>query len=97
MTYSNLFVVLMGLGTVFFGLVCIVFLIKLMGFFVGKTETAPQAAPAAAPAAAAPLPQAEKVDDRAGESELVAVITAALAHELDTSPSGIRIMSVKKH
>ena len=87
----------MGLGTVFFGLICIVLLIKLMGFFVGKTEKPAAAVPAAAPAAPAPVPQTAKADDRAGESVLVAVITAALAHELDTSPSGIRIMSVKKH
>ncbi|MBQ3496526.1 MAG: OadG family protein, partial [Oscillospiraceae bacterium] len=43
MEYSNLFVVLMGIGTVFFGLICIIVLTLLMGKIIGGGE-APKAA-----------------------------------------------------
>ena len=44
MDYSLWFVCLMGMGTVFFGLVCIIILTKLMSAVLGK-----QPAPAAVP------------------------------------------------
>lgn len=65
--YSNLFVVLMGLGTVFVGLICIIVLCSISGAVIqaveGKKKSKPQndvKAPAAAPAApvAAPAPVA---------------------------------------
>ena len=49
--YSNLFVVLMGLGTVFAGLLCIILLVTLMSWVCNRTG-----APAAPQAAAAPAP-----------------------------------------
>ena len=42
--YSNLFVVLMGLGTVFAGLLCIILLVTLMSWVCNRTG-APKAAP----------------------------------------------------
>ena len=51
MEYSSLFVTLMGIGTVFFGLICIIFLTMAMGAILKGKEKAPAAA-AAAPAAA---------------------------------------------
>ena len=57
MEYSPLFVTLMGIGTVFFGLICIIFLTMVMGAVLKGKEKAPAAAaaaPAAAPKAAAP-------------------------------------------
>ena len=56
--YSNLFVVLMGLGTVFAGLLCIILLVTLMSWVCARTsapKTVPQmpAAPAAMPASGA--------------------------------------------
>ena len=55
MDYSNLFVCLMGLCTVFIGLICIIVLVSVMSNVVRRTDakTAPAAipAPAAAPAA----------------------------------------------
>lgn len=89
MEYSDLFVVLMGLGTTFFGLTCIIFLICLLGKLPGGEQ--PKSAPAPATAAAA-APAADKEQ----EKRVVAAITTSLAHELDISPSGIRIMSIKK-
>ena len=47
--YSNLFVVLMGLGTVFAGLLCIILLVTLMSWVCNRTG-APKAAPQAAAA-----------------------------------------------
>ena len=42
MEYSSLFVTLMGIGTVFFGLICIIFLTMAMGAVLkGKEKTLP--------------------------------------------------------
>ena len=85
MEYSNVFVCLMGMGTVFFGLICLIVLTSLMGRICGKKKNTVSATPAAAPVAAEP--------DR---QELVAAISAAIAEELGTDISGIRILSMKK-
>lgn len=76
---------LMGMGTVFFGLICLIALTYLMSAVVGRGK---KAAPAPVPAA----PQT------AGEvtPELVAAVSAALAEELGTDITGIRIVSMKK-
>ena len=68
MEYSSIFVCLMGMGTVFFGLICLIALTYLMSAVVGRGK---KAAPAPVPAA----PQT------AGEvtPELVAAVSAALA------------------
>ena len=87
MEYSNLFVCLMGMGTVFFGLICLIVLTELMGRILGRGKTAE--APAA-PAAAAP------VEEGPIRPEVVAAISAAIAEELGTDITGIRIKSIKK-
>lgn len=53
MEYSSIFVCLMGMGTVFFGLICLIALTYLMSAVVGRGKKAAPAAPAAAPAPAA--------------------------------------------
>ena len=88
MEYSSIFVCLMGMGTVFFGLICLIALTYLMSAVVGRGK---KAAPAPVPAA----PQT------AGEvtPELVAAVSAFsvwLAEELGTDITGIRIVSMKK-
>ena len=93
--YNVGLVILLGMGIVFAGLVCIVILCVLMGKVIrlleGKAETKAEApAPAAAPVAA---PAAETIPNR---PELVAVIAACLAEELGTDVSAIRIVSLKK-
>ena len=60
MEYSPLFVTLMGIGTVFFGLICIIFLTMAMGAVLKGKEKTPAVA-AAAPAAAAPAPKPQKI------------------------------------
>ena len=87
---SNGFVVLMGMGTVFFGLICIVVLCYLMSLIVRETakkEPVPAQAPAAVKAAPAPL---------ANKGEIIAAVAAAVAEDLGTDVSGIRIHSFKQ-
>ncbi len=89
-------VILLGMGIVFAGLICIVILCVLMGKVVRLLEKkgAPVASPApvaaAAPAFAA---AAEIIPNR---QELVAAISCCLAEELGTDVSAIRIVSLKK-
>ena len=88
--YNSFFVCLMGIGTVFFGLVCIILLTKAMSAVCGRgSQTAAPAAPAAAPAPAAKAAPAE-------DASLIAAVSAVIAEEMGTSVSGIRILSMKK-
>ena len=91
---SNLFVVLMGLGTVFFGLVCIIILCSIMSKICARIGGKAAATPAAAPAEvhAAPTVQAAPVQNR---QAMIAAISAAIAEELGTDVSAIRIRSLK--
>ena len=86
------FVVLMGIGTVFFGLICIILLCMAMsavcrslGASAAPVPAAP--APSPAPAASTAIPNRQA---------MIAAISAAIAEDLGTDLSGIRILSVKK-
>lgn len=82
----------MGMGIVFVGLICIIFICKLMSAVVRAIEKKPdESAPAvsAAPAAPAVAP----VENRGA---LSAAIAAAIAEEMGTDVSGIRILSIKR-
>ena len=61
---SNLFVVLMGMGTVFFGLICIIILSTIMSKVLGGKSTAAAPAPAAAQPANPNAVRELYVDDR---------------------------------
>ena len=89
---SNLFVVLMGIGTVFFGLICIIFLSMIMSV-VCRSASGTAAVAAAVPAPAEPAGNAAAIPNR---QALIAAISAAIAEDLGTDISGIRILSVKK-
>lgn len=85
MEYSDAFVVLMGVGTVFFGLICLIVLLWVMGrLFRGVEQPAP----------AAPARITENAPSNGGE--ILAAISAAVAEELGTDVSAFRIVSVKK-
>ena len=88
----NTFVVAMGIGTVFFGLICIIILSSLMSAICTKLGKKNAAAPAAAPA----VPAAPAVDVIPNRQAMIAAISAAVAEDMGTDPAGIRIMSVKK-
>ena len=93
---SNGLVIGMGLGVVFFGLICIIILITIMGKVINlfvKDEPAP--------VKAMPLPQAPKAASASsGEipnrAEFVAAVSAAIAEELGTDINKIQIVSIKK-
>ena len=85
--YSNLFVVLMGLGTVFAGLLCIILLVTLMSWVCARTsapKTVPQMPAAAMPASGTVTPA------------MMAAVAAAIAEDMGTDVSAIRIVSMKK-
>ena len=82
------FVVLMGIGTVFFGLICLIALSYIMSAICRSTEKTAESAPAAAPAAtAAAIPNRQA---------MIAAIAAVIAEEEGADVSGIRILSVKQ-
>ena len=90
MEYSPLFVTLMGIGTVFFGLICIIFLTMAMGALMkGQKKAAPAAAAPAAAPAPAPKPQGM-------QPEIVAAITAALSEEIGIPTKSMNIVNIKK-
>ena len=102
MEYSSLFVTLMGIGTVFFGLICIIFLTMAMGAILKGKEKAPAAAangpvayaeqvPTAPAAAPAPAPKPQGM-----QPEIVAAITAALSEEVGISSRSMNIVNIKK-
>ena len=89
--YNMGVVILLGMGIVFAGLVCIVILCVLTGKVVRLLEK--EAPAATAPVAAAPAAAPAAIPNR---SELVAAISCCLAEELGTDVSAIRIVSLKK-
>ena len=93
---SNGLVIGMGLGVVFFGLICIIFLIWALGKIINLlVKDKPGEAPVkAAPVAAAPAPAASgQIPNR---PEFVAAVSAAIAEELGTDINKIQIISIKK-
>lgn len=95
MDYPIIFVILMGLGVVFFGLVCIILLCMLMSVIVRKLEgnkpaPAPKNASPASPSPAAANLTPEK------RRELIAAISAVIAEELGTDVSAIRVTSFRQ-
>ena len=89
MDYSNLFVCLMGICTVFIGLICIIVLVSAMSAVVRATD---QAMAKPAPAVTA-VPAADR--DQVSPA-MVAAVSAAIAEEMGTDISTIRIVSFKK-
>ena len=84
------FVILMGVGVVFIGLICIILLSMAMSAIcraMGDKTPAPVAAPAAAPAKAEAIPNRQA---------MIAAIAVAVAEEMGTDPAGIRILSIKQ-
>lgn len=92
---SGAFVVCMGMGTVFVGLICIIILISLMGKIINAVVKDKPAKPAVTTAApvAAPAPVSAGIPNR---PEFVAAVSAAIAEDLGTDISKIRIESIKR-
>lgn len=95
---NNLFVVLLGIGTVFIGLICIILLCKVISLLcqfgnkgkntnVSDTAAVPTTAPASSSPVKAVIPN---------RRETVAAIAAAIAEDLGTDVSAIRILSIEQ-
>ena len=87
---STIFVCVMGMGTVFVGLICIVFICMLMSFIVKAFSNKSAKATVKTPAvntSAAPI---------ANKQEIVAAVCAVIAHETGAEAKNIRVLSFKK-
>ena len=97
---SPVFVLVLGMGTVFFGLICLIVLTRLMSKLLGEGKEAPAkaAAPAAAPAApaAAAAPVQAATPDAADRKAFDAAIMAAIATYMGKDVNGLRIHSIKQ-
>ncbi len=87
MELSSLFVCLMGIGTVFAGLLCLVLICYLVGVIARDRSTEKAGEVRTADAAVSEIPNRE---------ELVAAVSAAVAEELGEDVSRIRILSFKR-
>jgi len=86
---SNAFVCIMGIGTVFFGLICLVFITMIVSAvckMIGKPQNDVVKAPSV-PAIGAPIEN---------KQEILAAVCAAIAEDLGTDASNIRVTSFKK-
>ena len=86
---SNQFVVYMGIGTVFIGLISLVLLCYITSAVCKLTERTPKAE--VVPAA---VPQVAPVIEN--RQEIIAAVAAAAAEDMGTDISAIRILSFKK-
>ncbi len=85
-------VVVLGVGIVFVGLICIIILCTVTGKIIPMLEkSASGSGKTIAPAVAAPV--AESIPNR---QELVAAVSCALAEEMGADVSAIRIVSLRK-
>lgn len=87
---NTLFVCLMGMGTVFVGLICIIIVCSIVSSIIRFAEKKNAEKSADLPALAT---QNEEIPDR---QRLIAAVSAALAEELGTDVSALRILSFKK-
>ncbi|MBR5155507.1 MAG: OadG family protein [Clostridia bacterium] len=91
---SNTFVCLMGMGTVFIGLICIVLICNLMSIVVkgfAKAESTPAPTPKTAPQA----PKTLALDPRE-KASIIAGVCACIAEELGTDADNIKVVSFKR-
>ena len=90
MPLSNTFVCLMGLGTVFVGLICIILLCMLMSKICQSLTHQEESPNTLEPTH---VPVQSTIPNR---QEWIAAVSAVLAEELGTDVSAIRILSVKQ-
>ncbi|MCI8295661.1 MAG: OadG family protein [Lachnospiraceae bacterium] len=98
--YDNLFVVLMGMGVVFFGLICIILLTMAMGKVLQPRKELTAVKEAAKGKAS--LPETAGTDMLAKGSgsgirpEILAIITSVLAGEMGVAPFEMNIIDIKR-
>ena len=89
-TTSTAFVVILGIATVFVGLIGLIILCKILGAFCHISES--KSKNSNSPVATTPVVN-NTIENR---QEIIAAVSAALAEELGTDVSAIRILSFKK-
>ncbi|MBQ4118950.1 MAG: OadG family protein [Clostridia bacterium] len=91
---SNTFVVVLGIGTVFIGLISLILLCKILGLLCGKAEKEKKSDSVATTTVAnTPVATSEPIVNR---QEIIAAVSAVIAEELGTDISALRILSFKK-
>lgn len=88
---SNLFVCLMGMGTTFVGLICIIFLTMLMGKIMQKIAKPEPPKAAAAPVSAVPAVPADGLT-----AEVKIAILAALQQEPGFDLARVSAIDIRK-
>lgn len=83
-------VVLMGMGTVFVGLIIIIFMCKILGWIVGSSNKEETPAPVET---VSPAQQNAPIQNK---GEVVAAISSAVAESLGKDVRAIRIVSIKR-
>ena len=89
---SNLFVCAMGIGTVFVGLIALVFICYALSAvckMIDKNAPAPKASPAA-------FSKKAQTGEIANKGEIIAAACAAIAEELGEDVKNIKVVSFKK-
>ncbi|MEE1279880.1 MAG: OadG family protein [Oscillospiraceae bacterium] len=92
MEYPVLFVCLLGIATVFVGLVCIVLLCSVVSFVCSKLFSGKKQKIQSAPAVTAPV----KTLDIPNRKKVLAAVCAVIAEENGCDVSAIRVKSFKK-
>ena len=82
-------VILLGVGIVFLGLICLVIVCSIFGLIGKATNRSKKKKEEIVPSAA----KEEEIPDR---QEFVTAVSAAIAEELGTDVSAIRILSIKR-
>ncbi|MCQ2454958.1 MAG: OadG family protein [Clostridia bacterium] len=86
---SNAFVVVMGIGTVFIGLICIIIICKIIGLFcIAGAKKKPEDKPSNANAVSS--------SSNENRQEILAAVTAACAEDMGKDISALRVVSFKK-
>ncbi len=96
MTYSNAFVCLLGMGTVFCGLFFIILMCKIMGVLLVSKKDKKENTPNQGGKSLAEKPAAGLKAEIPNRRETVAAISAVIAEEAGTDVSAIRILSIEK-
>ena len=90
---NNAFVVVLGISVVFIGLIAIIILCKIMSAVCSLANKKQPSNTVAAPTA---VPAVQNAQPIANRQEIIAAVSAAVAEELGTDISAIRILSFKK-
>lgn len=87
---TNLTVILMGIGVVFVGLICLIVICSITGAICKALIKEKPAVSAGAPALAT------VTDEIPNRGEFVAAVSAAIAEASGTDAAGIRIVKIEK-